>query len=507
MSFVKPFFLFVKSLCDIGRRAGFHPETQKNRSQWEIVFAFFWRMQWISRCLICLALAAGCRAGKVSAETPGGPCEEKIVRPGESTGVVLPPKGALVVDFLCGATLRPMKSGGRPAEIPLASTPLFDAVLRAAESHVALEVEIRRKAPLPSVPKSLTKVMLARLDAGRDYQFVFTWSVPENRFEVWLNGVLQESVTEIPIPFWEGGEPGLAGRLWAGPQTGGARLFERELSAPEIAGFARTVPQLSGEGRTVLEGSLDVAAGKPLFVADFFKPLDVVAEASLFEDGRRVREPGAEWVLEGEGRAFTEGGDLVIETSRWTPPSRWVDGKAVWETPGHVVLWLNRRLPERILVEYDLEIEDPARGLHLLFFAARGPGGGSIFQPGLSMRSAKFDKYIRNPSEFLSYHVSLWAAPYGLPRHSSNLRKNGDFLLLAAGDDRIAPNGKGPHRVRVLHDGRRIAAEVGGVRVIDFLEDSGLSGPPLAGGYAGLRMMGDARRIRISNFSISAPTP
>jgi|GEM_PF-1846404 len=470
-------------------------------------FFYSRRMDRFPLLRICLSVVAGFWP----AVAPGfaSPESEGLARlgPDESAEVVFPSRGSAVVDFCPGGALRPIKGGGRPGSISLFSTPLFDAGVEVAGSHVALQLEIRRKAPLPALPKTLTKVLLARLDAGKRYQFVFTWDVAGNRFDVWLNGALQESVTEIRIPFWEDGMPELAGRWTAGAATGGARLYDRELTAPEIAELAHLLPPLAGEGRTLMEGPLDVKAGKSLFHADFSKPLDVVAEASLFDSDRRVREPDAEWVIEGEGRAFTEGGELVIETDRPTPPSRWEGGGAVWETPGHVVLWLNKRLPERILVEYDLTVEDPSRGLQILFFAARGPDGGSIFQPGLSMRGGRFDKYIRNPSEFLSYHVSLWAAPYGLPRRSSNLRKNGDFLLLAAGDDRIAPNGSGPHRIRVLHDGARIAAEVGGVRVIDFQEDPALSGPPLPGGYVGLRMMGDARRIRISNFSISEPAP
>lgn len=419
--------------------------------------------------------------------------------------VRLAERGSAVVDFILPDSVLPLSvSGQSPVKLPLVDTPLFRAAIRNTEEIVSLELHLMRRPPLPAIGPELAQIMWSRLDGGKRYQLVFVWSVPENRFDVYLNGTLQEACTQIAIPFWESGTPPLEGSLNLGEGAERARLLDRALDEDEVARMAAEAgcPSLTGEGRTLLTGGIEAVTVEPFFVADFRKPLDMIREDELFDDGKRVREPKEEWVLEGEGKAFTRDGWLVLETGRWTPPSRWEDGKPVWETPSHLVLWLNRRLPDRILVDYEIEVEDPHRGLHILFFAATGPDGGSIFQPGLSRRNADFGKYIRNPGEFLSYHISPWAAPYDLVRRSSNLRRNGRFTLLASGDDRIATGGAGPHRIRLLKDGSRIVAEVNGTKIIDYTEKDEFFGGPLADGYLGLRLMGFSRWMKVRGLRI-----
>lgn len=442
---------------------------------------------------LCAAMLAQAGAAEVSATK----------RNAES--VRLAERGSLVVDFVPPVGILPLSvSGQSPAQIPLVDTPLFRAAIRNTEEVVSLDLHIMRRPPLAPIGPELAQIMWSRLDQGKRYQLVFVWSVPENRFDVYLNGTLQEATTQIAIPFWESGTPPLEGRLVLGDKAERARLFDRVLNEEEIARMAAEAmcPALTGEGRTILSGGIEVVTAEPVFVADFSRPLDVVREDEMFVEGRRTREPEAEWVLEGEGKAFTRDGWLVLETGRWTPPSRWEDGKPVWESPSHLVLWLNRRLPDRTLVDYEIEVEDPDRGLHILFFAASGPDGGSIFQPGLSRRNADFGKYIRNPGEFLSYHISPWAAPYDLVRRSSNLRRNGRFTLLASGDDRIATGGAGPHRIRLLKDGSRIVAEVNGTKILDYTERDEFFGGPLSDGYLGLRLMGFSRWMKIRGLRV-----
>jgi len=422
-----------------------------------------------------------------------------------------PTSGSLILDFQLDTSIYPTGASGSDAaarDVALLESPLFKARIVNKRSIVELALSIQRKAPLPPMEGNFAKVMWSHLKGGQPYQLGFVWDTASHRFDVYLNGTLQEVSSAITVPYWEDGLPELSGVWQVASATKLGRLFDAPLSDEAIAQMARrgSVPSLAGEGRTLYTEALEIdnEGLELLYAADFSKPLDLTLEKNLFENDIRIRKPDTEWVLEGDGTAISENGSVKLETNQFTPPSRWEDGEPVWERPAHLNLFLNRRMPDRILIEYDLEVWDPHHGLHILFFSATHPNGGSIFQPGLSFRDGDFRKNILNPEEFLSYHISFWAAPYDIIRRSSNLRKNGKFILQAVGDDRIVHEGKGPHRIRVLKDGPRIAAEVNGVKIIDFMDDPEIFGALYKDGYLGLRMMGFAKWIKISDFRVYA---
>jgi hypothetical protein len=256
------------------------------------------------------------------------------------------------------------------------------------------------------------------------------------------------------------------------------KLYPSFLSTAEIARTlaGREVAPLEGEGRTEYPGKLDLADYDlvPVYQADFTHPLNSIAEKELFRDGKRSLTPdGKEWVLEGNGRAWTADGALHLS-----------NGKAPED---HVVLWNTRTFPADLLLEFTMQPRDSSVGLNIVFFAARALDGGSIFAPGLPLRDGVFANYTNRAIN--CYHTSYWATnPDGAPRRTANLRKNAGFHLLASGDDHIAGR-PGPQRVRVLKVGGAIRLETNGEMSLRFDDDGSTYGPTLRDGLIGLRQM------------------
>jgi len=63
-----------------------------------------------------------------------------------------------------------------------------------------------------------------------------------------------------------------------------------------------------------------------------------------------------------------------------------------------------------------------------------------------------------------NYHISYWAGTRG----SANLRKNHGSMLAAVGNDVIAGQTPGPHRVRLLKTGGKVRLEARGKRALSY---------------------------------------
>jgi len=432
--------------------------------------------------------------------------------------IELPQKGTLSFTFQLEETLYPSELPDRPPRprrIPLVNTPLFNVRLDAKSRVVLMDLELERIPEKGPLGRSLTRTMMNHVKGGQWYHVAYSWDIMQNRFDVYLNGTLQENITNIDIPYWEDGVPPLKGTVELFPAEGVTfgewslipEVGEGEHLPEAVAAAAAKVPPMSGESRTLYKEGLPLAGIKKelLFEAAFNDPENLQQESELFEGDRRVRRPEKDWLVEAMGTARIENGSLILESEKEPELQRWENGAPVWE-PGkhqkHVVVWLTRRMPDNILVEYTMEPVDSQQGLHILFFAARGPDGGSIFQPGLKAREGDFRNYIFNAEEYQSYHISWWSSPQTADRRSSNLRKNNNFYLLTSGDDRINRKGEKPYRMRLLKQGGRIQGEVDGVKVIDYLDEGTVFGPVFTDGYLGLRMMGQSKKITIRDFKV-----
>lgn len=239
---------------------------------------------------------------------------------------------------------------------------------------------------------------------------------------------------------------------------------------------------------------------KEVYSENFEDPgaVKIVNESELFENGERTRPAGdADWVYESKtGRAWVEDGTLRMGGVRKHPTF----GR---EARYHSVIWNARPFPEDFLLEFTLR-QTQKKGLNIVFFAARPSGeGASIFRPGLPKRAGQFGEYIKGAID--NYHISYLATSRrGNPRGFANMRKNSGFHKVADGKDLISSTDKtGPHRIRLLKVDGHVALEVNGEIALEWTDTGETGGPPLEGGYIGLRQMRRSAVCHYDDFKVS----
>ena len=145
-----------------------------------------------------------------------------------------------------------------------------------------------------------------------------------------------------------------------------------------------------------------------MYETTFDEPIRMIRESELLEDNKFVRElpKDIDWVLEGAAEVSVKKGRLHVKNES-----------------DHCVLWNTREFPESFVAQWDFQHHAP-QGTAIIFFAAHGNEGGSIFTPGLPKRAGRFGNYTRG--EINSYHTSYTATDEkGVPRESTHLKKNG----------------------------------------------------------------------------------
>lgn len=259
------------------------------------------------------------------------------------------------------------------------------------------------------------------------------------------------------------------------------------------------IQPLVDEGRVTYDRPMDLSAYslETVYSMDFLKPIEIVREQDLFEDGRRIRVPQTDepWILEGPDGMIVETREDGLFMKTPLPEDR---------ADGHWVLWANRVFPDNYLVEYSFTPRDDRQGLNILFFSAHNPAGETIFDLDLPYRGGNFRPYI--VGEINSYHISPWATDGEKLRATSNMRKNSGFKLVARGDDVIGGAGPGPHTVRILKVGKQIRMEANGVLCLAFDDDGESYGPLYAGGYIGFRFMAHAGYATLHELKVYSVT-
>ncbi|MHC4995774.1 MAG: DUF1961 family protein, partial [Planctomycetota bacterium] len=216
-----------------------------------------------------------------------------------------------------------------------------------------------------------------------------------------------------------------------------------------------------------------------VYETTFDEPIRIIREVELLEGNKfaRVAPAGIDWVLEGPGEVVTKAGRMHILND-----------------PAHnCVLWNTREFPASFVAEWDFQHHHP-QGLAILFFAARGENGGSIFTPGLTKRGGNFGKYTRG--KILCYHTSYTAIDErGVPRGDTHLKKNdGDKNentgnKVAQGPSPIDGRSGKPHRIRLAKLGARIILEIDGQVSFDWTDRGEQGGAPYQSGQIGFRQM------------------
>ena len=176
--------------------------------------------------------------------------------------------------------------------------------------------------------------------------------------------------------------------------------------------------------------------------------------------------------------------DWVIESKKENQPVISTNnGRMRLMSDVHFLLWCPKDFPDSFVAEWDVRILSDLR-LCIIFFAAKGKDGKSIFHPSLPDREGNFVKYVLGAIR--AYHVSYYAAG----RVTSNLRKDGEFYMLDHGPIGILKGSKDVHHVRLIKDKGHIQLQVDGKVSIDFTDTGGERyGPRYRGGKIGLRQM------------------
>lgn len=260
------------------------------------------------------------------------------------------------------------------------------------------------------------------------------------------------------------------------------------------ADAGKTLSIKAGRGKTIeMPDTSDATRGlelsklklELLYESDFSEPLKFVKETNLFTDGKRARKPeGVDWVLEGKASARVENRRLFLKNDA-----------------GHLVFWNTREFPADLLIEFGVSPADSNKGLNIVFFAAKGRNGGSIFDLSQPMRDGEFKTY--HSGAINCYHTSYWAIdPQGEARGTSHIRKNHGFHLVAMGRDFIAGQGAGPHRIRVLKLGNRITVEANGKIEVRWEDDGKMYGSVLKEGHVALRQMQHTGECSYTHFKV-----
>jgi hypothetical protein len=192
--------------------------------------------------------------------------------------------------------------------------------------------------------------------------------------------------------------------------------------------------------------------------------------------------------LEGDGAVSFPQGRLRLESVR-----RAEDGQ-----DANVVLWCPADFGPDVRVEWDFwPVREP--GLCILFFHARGRGGGDLFD--LAPRTGRYEQYHHGDLD--AYHVSYFRRRWPAERtlHTCNLRKSYGFHLVAQGPDPLPAvlDCHGPYRMRLTVHRGEIAFEIADLPSFRWRDDE-----PLAGGKIGFRqmapMIGEYADLRVTEL-------
>ncbi|MGI5989704.1 MAG: DUF1961 family protein [Lachnospiraceae bacterium] len=211
----------------------------------------------------------------------------------------------------------------------------------------------------------------------------------------------------------------------------------------------------------------------------------------LYENPLSKPDDVSDFILEGKARISFEDGALTMENAL---PS--ADGQKA-----NYVYWCPAEFPSDVKITWEFRpLREP--GLAMIFLAAKGRNGESIFDPKLAPRDGQYPQY--HHGDINAFHISYFRRkePDERAFHTCNLRKSYGFYLVCQGADPI-PDASADsewYKLTVTKKGNTVSFAVNDLTVFTFADDGKTYGPLLGGGCIGFRqlapMKGQYRNLR-----------
>ncbi len=187
-----------------------------------------------------------------------------------------------------------------------------------------------------------------------------------------------------------------------------------------------------------------------------------------------------DFVLEGSAKISFEDGKMRLENAMDASNGQ----------KANYVLWCPEDFPSDVYIEWDFRpLREP--GLCILFFAARGKDGQSIFSENLAKRTGEYVQY--HHGDINAFHVSYFRRkePDERAFHTCNLRKSYGFHLVAQGADPIpgVEDAREMYHIGVLKKDNVVKFYVNELEVFSFEDDGRTYGDLLKGGKVGFRQL------------------
>ena len=194
----------------------------------------------------------------------------------------------------------------------------------------------------------------------------------------------------------------------------------------------------------------------------------------LYSNSLATSENTNDWVLEGPAK---------IEFK-----NNWMHMYSPNEV-GHHVFWCPNDFPRNFIAEWEAQNQEIDAGLCIVFFAAKGLKGESIFAASMPKRTlGTFTDYTKGAMN--DYHISYYANGRDNPnRETANLRKNKGFNLVQTGEIGIPVPSIAIHKMKLVKYEGKILMYIDDRKIIDWSDDGIKYGQILEGGKIGFRQM------------------
>lgn len=200
----------------------------------------------------------------------------------------------------------------------------------------------------------------------------------------------------------------------------------------------------------------------------------------IYHNPLRCPEDVKDFILEGSAKISFEDGKMRLENAMDASNGQ----------KANYVLWCPEDFPSDVYIEWDFRpLREP--GLCILFFAAQGKNGESIFAENLTARTGEYVQY--HHGDINAFHVSYFRRkePDERAFHTCNLRKSYGFHLVAQGADPIpgVEDAKEMYHIGVLKKDNVVKFYVNELEVFSFEDDGKTYGDLLKGGKIGFRQL------------------